>query len=490
MRFPKWFYVAALLAPSQSWSACYNDSNLHESPKIALRTMLTNSIYKYAPVPTQEGAGMSLRIEPILETLSKAYALNYHFDKDSGVVYFLEADAKGKERVCRTESWDRPFASNSVEEAAELSERREKQKQDQGRNAILAPLLEQGYLMAAAYNYHYDTKGQLIEVSSVQTEPLYKNQVEASCYAYDDLGRPISYAKIPGVTKCVDGLKKAELIYRYTYVNRMQPWLAREILESRKEDGQWTKSIDGFGHPGTPFFKARVDNKLGLYELRGAPDKRTDDDLDWDIADRNAANASTKNFIYYFPSPGPTVLLDDLTKVSQYNRVRVSYVGGRADQINEVITAKGELLARYFADDNTFRQDIFKNGKLVRVLIASGGEHIGNKSSHLYYEDPALLQAFAAKKKTTVNQLSSRVYDVSPSGQWKLIAAGWFKDPPKPKKRWLPVGKKSEVVLGTGGVETVDGSKTWDDDPIMLREYGMDKAMKLAQKFGRPDPSY
>lgn len=480
-----------LAQPAMSWASCDNIDDLRDSPISVQRILVTDQPMDSVPEPDQEGSGLSMRVKapgPMLNQIEKTDGI----DGNRGVVFFFETDPKGKERVCRTEQWQRPYSGENPDYLAAETKR---QLQQHGHQPQLAALIKQGYFMAAANGYRYDAKGQLTEVVTFKadTDPAY-NHYRTVCFAYDDLGRVVFYTQVDGAKNCTNAERNPRDINRYSYVNRTQPWLARKTVDYVDEKSNIRRQhINGFAHLGSPFFDAKLDEKRGLYELSGTPNTPLGGvpSIQWDIADRNAINAKTQHFIYYFPSPGPASLLNDLTKVSTYDRVRVSYVhpNSGADQINEVITAQGQLIARYFADGGAFRQDMFKEGKLIRVLISRGAEHIGNKDSLLYYEDPAPLQAFAAKKRTTVQNLSARVYDVLPSGQWRLVAAGWARYP-KQKKNWLRLRKESSVIVGVGGTETVDGKKTWDDDQAMLREYGFDRAMKLAQKFGKPDPTY
>lgn len=423
-------------------------------------------------------------------------------------VLYIETTPQGKERACREEVWEEPFWDASRSSAnptgatevavgaratlAEMERIDARNQKGYGHFPALSSLLRRHFLIHELHAFNYDPDGHLTKDLRLW---IYYGETASitygvQCLTYDKAGRISIVAKSGKQSDCANIERSFESERRYKYIDDQHAWLERETRTYHDQDGAVAQTIENTGTHDRPWFDIVRNDQRKLFKLHGAPGSTPMSPSSiWDLADRNTINANTQYFYYYFPSPPPPLaLIDDPSKITQYDRVRVSYVAqesGRNDQINEVITAKGEVLARYYADNTTFRQDVMKDGKLVRVLIMGGQNHIGTKPSTLYYEDPEPLKAFAAKKQTTVPFLLARVYDVQADGKWKLVAARWSRLLPRKKFE-----RQSSIRVGVGGAETVDGSKTWYDENAMLKEYGFDQSMKLAQKFGRPDPSY
>lgn len=427
--------------------------------------------------------------------------------KSSTSIRYTEPDAQGKPRVCRLESW-KLVSERELREKQQLGVR-EEQKRLLARSpeAIAAwnKSFMQGrwsnsdqkerhlYVATEVANIYYLPDGKVSHIYTFNTESFggydLNKYLNAYCFRYDKQGRITNLytGKSDMGHHCEKAEEQAATYRSIVYAHEIKPHIYY-IEDLYSEDGRksWKRYRGSIGIPGVPRFDATWDSKNGLTKLESYGRFVADygrQDLPWDKPDRNVYNQGpdAEKFWYFFPKPGPVKLLDDLTQITRYNRVRMSFPEYPAN-VTEVISSKGEVLARWFLDGG-MRQDVMKNGKLWRVLIDDGVKHIGNKHTTWWYEDPEPLKAFAAKHRTQVEKLINRVYEVDENGKWTLLAAEWTRDPPlKPGEQ-----RRSIYVLENGS-ETVDGKKTWKRGKDMLAAYGFDEAMTLAQKWGRFSP--
>lgn len=429
----------------------------------------------------------------------------------STTVMYTEPDAKGKPRMCRAEVWE-------LVPEEELRERqllgvREEQKRMLARSpeAIAAwnkSFMQERwsssdqkerhlYVATEVANIYYLPDGKISHIytfnDGYDREFDLTKRLNAYCFRYDKQGRitHLYTGKSDMGHHCENAEKQAAERTEFVYAHEVKPHIFYYETFYRANGKEPARGYrESVGIPGMPRFNAVWDSKDGLTKLESYGDHVADygrQDLPWDKPDRNVYNQGpdAEKFWYFFPKPGPVKLLDDLTQITRYNRVRMSFPKYPAN-VTEVISSKGEVLARWFLDGG-MRQDVMKNGKLWRVLIDDGVKHIGNKQTTWWYEDPEPLKAFAAKHRTQVEKLTKRVYEVDEKGKWTLLAAHWIRDPPL-----KPGQQRPNVYVYESGTETVDGKKSWNKGWIggnaMLAEYGFDEAMTLAQKWGRFSP--
>jgi hypothetical protein len=453
---------------------------------------------------------------PILETgfsLDRAKKYPAKGTEPSIGVIYTEPDGRGNQRVCRAETW-------VLETDEQLTYFKQMPiRAEQGRWLARSPgaiaawnkyawtknewskaAIRHLYIAKAVTNFYYLPDGKISHIYSFKTEDLsrydLKEYQKAFCFRYDKQGRVTNLYtgdnQLGHHCEIAEKLAQQSKKIVYAYDDKPDIFYIEDVY--RDEADRSIKGVrESIGIPGMPRFSARWSSKDGLTKLDSYGEHVADyghKDLPWDKADRNIYNQGPdgEKFTYFFPKPGPIKLLDDLTQITRYNRVRMSTPEYQAN-VTEVITAKGEVLARWFLDGG-MRQDVMKNGKLWRVLIDGGMKHIGNKKTPWWYEDTEPLRAFAAQKRTQAEKLTDRVYEVDGQGKWTLLAANWYRDPPpKPGdelKKQDPMAYSVTVV--EGGSESVDGKKTWKNSKAMLLEYGFDEAMTLAQKWGRFSP--
>lgn len=435
--------------------------------------------------------------------------------KSSTAIMYTEPDAQGKPRICRSESWE--LVAEKELQRKQLFGIREEQKRMLARSpeAIAAWnksfMLDDGtysnrkerhlYIATKVANYYYLPDGKISHIYTFgvgyNSEYDLTRTLDAYCFRYDKQGRIthlytdeqgsyVEREKSMG-HHCENAEKQAAERTEFVYAHEVKPHIFYYETFYRANGKKPARGYrESVGIPGMPRFNATWDSKDGLTKLESYGVHVADygrQDLPWDKPDRNIYNQGpdAEKFWYFFPKPGPVKLLDDLTQITRYNRVRMSFPEYPAN-VTEVISSKGEVLARWFLDGG-MRQDVMKNGKLRRVLIDDGVKHIGNKHTTWWYEDPEPLKAFAAKHRTQVEKLVTRVYDVDDKGQWTLLAAEWTRDPPL-----KPGQQRPNIYMLENGAETVDGKKTWRGGKPMLAEYGFDEAMTLAQKWGRFSP--
>lgn len=485
--------LAALWCVDPAFSLCSSTDELATSSDVQSRVLISGAELEDVK-PKEDGWGVKVASvldqfkewtsnRTVLKRLDWPSPLEDAFGESGGTVYYVEAGSGGKEFACRAERWRPRGRSTEPQILAAFGRQRERLR---NRPELIA-LLDKGFLPTTVISYRYDEKGLLSEAASVSqlSEPP---ELKTACYAYDNLGRFSVYAELEGARSC-EGADRlvpksgTDMIERYTYVDSQHLWVARRSRTLLDDDGKRLTLAESYGYPGSPLFKATIRGDEGLVELTGRSRLPSDPKRpEWEAVDRNPANSHVSRFTYYFKHPGPVELLDDLTRVGHYDRVRVNHVAGPwgSDHISEVFTAEGRVLARYYVDEKTFRQDIFEGARLSRVLIIGGQMHVGSKRSPLYIEDPTLLRSFSASKGTTMESVASRVYEVKPNGKWTLVAAGWLEQP-------VEMQTSGAMAQKAYRFETVDGRKTWVDNRSMLQEYGLDSAMAIAQKFGMPN---
>jgi hypothetical protein len=422
-----------------------------------------------------------------------------------GVIY-TEPDAQGKPRICRVENWELT-TDDDLQRYQRVAVRKEQERLlARSPGAIAAwnkyfltteyrstKKTRHLYIASQVLNFYYQPDGKLSHIYGFNTDRGEKydlnEHLEAYCFRYDKQSR-ISHLytdKEKLGHHCENAEKQAADRTEFVYAHEVKPHIFYYENFYRANGG---KPAEGFresvGIPGMPRFYATWDSKDGLTKLESYGSSVADyggQQLPWDKPDRSIYNQGPdgSKFWYFFPKPGPVKLLDDLTQITRYNRVRMSFPEYPAN-VTEVISSKGDVLARWFLDGG-MRQDVMKNGKLWHVLIDDGVKHIGNKHTTWWYEDPEPLKAFAAKHRTQVEKLLTRVYEVDDKGKWTLLAAEWTRDPPL-----KPGEQRRNIYVLENGAETVDGKKTWRGGKPMLEAYGFDEAMTLAQKWGRFSP--
>jgi hypothetical protein len=420
---------------------------------------------------------------------------------------YTEPDAQGKPRICRSERWK--LVTEKELQRKQQFGIRDEQKRMLARSpeAIAAWnksfMLDDGsysnrkepylYVATQIANYYYLPDGKISHIYTFNaghnSEYDLTKRLNAYCFRYDKQGRITHlYTDESSMGHHCENAEEQAATYRsIVYAHEVKPHIYY-IEDLYSEDGRksWKRYRGSIGIPGVPRFDATWDSENGLTKLESYGRFVANygrQDLPWDKPDRNVYNQGpdAEKFWYFFPKPGPVELLDDLTQITRYNRVRMSFPEYPAN-VTEVISSKGEVLARWFLDGG-MRQDVMKNGKLWRVLIDDGVKHIGNKHTTWWYEDPEPLKAFAAKHRTQVEKLVARVYDVDDKGQWTLLAAEWTRAPPL-----KPGQQRPNIYVLENGAETVDGKKAWRSGKLMLAAYGFDEAMTLAQKWGRFSP--
>ena len=508
------FVSVLLLKASPSQAACHGSEGGVYAPND--RSPIVSSVrFMSAEIETMrswmEGPEVDIGID-----LGRVKEFKPKPDADELGIVYTEKSSDGKERICRAETWELE-SEDGLQKSGQIKVRQQQQKwlaRSPGavhawnkiviKNHDFYGKRRHLYIATEVVNFFYLPDGRLSHVYSFAT-PKFSifdlSVLGMYCFKYDKYGRVTDEYKDLGALghRCDNGAGRARDRVHVAYAKSSEPWIFYVENIYTEDQGKNLKGYrESVGVPGVARFQVEWNSKDGILMLRSAGRSARNyggQEIPWDKPDRNIYNqgpTGTK-FWYFFPKPGPMKLLDDLTKINQYDRVRLSFPDYPAN-VTEVISGKGEVQARWFINaSGALRQDVMKNGKLWRVLIEGGTEHIGNKQTTWWSEDPEPLKPFAAKMNTTVDTLYSRVYEVDNNGKWVLLAAQWTRRPTPqvedPRARYKRKDqRKLEVEVWKTGAETVDGKKRWPSGDEMLEEYGFDEDMKAAQKWGRFSP--
>lgn len=350
-----------------------------------------------------------------------------------GAVYFYEPDTRGGRRLCRVETWGsrtKVFDASSQKAVPRESPIDVPTSPDQTRNPALAAL-SRDFVMIGYSNLVRDDKGRLPHVGPICLQ--YRDDGQVSQVAFEsDTGQCEGKALDPKQDASIEFLFDGQGKGYGALLNRPVTWETRQDADGAT---RWRASVEG--KPGDGWQQdwnlnaggrvvAYANDRTGVNDLHATGAMGMKDDTAYNEYGKGeqsrflmARNQPERR--YAFPAFTPTDLLRKPDTLYQYERVRVT---GQSVQVLERFAAGGnQLRARIWmvtATGNVPRQEIFRDGKLVRAIVTdftTPDEH-----GKLWVED---LTRYQEQIKVPVKNIYVRVYDYDDQGRESLFAIGW-----------------------------------------------------------------